>query len=65
MDVITGFIKYSREQLEPLGICVSVDIFGYAASVPAAEGIGQDFIKISKHVDIIVPMIYPSHYSTS
>lgn len=43
---------------------VSVDIFGYAASVPAAEGIGQDFTKISENVDVISPMVYPSHYTT-
>ncbi|CAI6082542.1 putative glycoside hydrolase [Cohnella sp. JJ-181] len=63
-DVVSGFVKYAREQLEPLGVRVSVDIFGYAASVPAAEGIGQDFAKISSHVNVISPMIYPSHYST-
>lgn len=64
IEAVTSFVKYAKEQLEPLGIKVSVDIFGYAASVPAAEGIGQDFVQISEHVDIICPMIYPSHYST-
>lgn len=64
IEAVTSFVQYAKEQLEPLGIKVSVDIFGYAASVPAAEGIGQDFVEISKHVDIICPMIYPSHYST-
>jgi hypothetical protein len=64
VDVVSDFVKYAREQLNPLGVRVSVDIFGYAASVPAAEGIGQDFLKISEHVDVICPMIYPSHYST-
>ncbi|MBB3108229.1 hypothetical protein FHS18_000257 [Paenibacillus phyllosphaerae] len=64
VDTVAGFVKYAKEQLEPLGVRVSVDIFGYAASVPAAEGIGQDFVKISKQVDVISPMIYPSHYST-
>ncbi|GFN30229.1 putative glycoside hydrolase [Paenibacillus xylaniclasticus] len=64
VDVIADFVKYAREQLEPLGVRVSVDIFGYAASVPAAEGIGQDFVKISEQVDVISPMVYPSHYST-
>ncbi|GMK39624.1 hypothetical protein PCCS19_26780 [Paenibacillus sp. CCS19] len=63
-DVIADFVQYAREQLEPLGVRVSVDIFGYAASVPAAEGIGQDFVKISKQVNVISPMVYPSHYST-
>lgn len=64
VDAVAGFVKYAREQLEPLGVRVSVDIFGYAASVPAAEGIGQDFVKISNDVHVISPMVYPSHYST-
>jgi hypothetical protein len=64
VDIVADFVKYAREQLNPLGVRVSVDIFGYAASVPAAEGIGQDFEKISKYTDVIAPMIYPSHYST-
>jgi hypothetical protein len=64
VEIVADFVKYARSELAPLGVRVSVDIFGYAASVPAAEGIGQDFVKISKNVDVISPMVYPSHYST-
>jgi len=64
VDIVTGFVEYAKKELAPLGVRVSVDIFGYAASVPAAEGIGQDFVKISNAVHVISPMIYPSHYST-
>ncbi|CAI6026814.1 hypothetical protein PAECIP112173_00476 [Paenibacillus sp. JJ-100] len=64
VDVVAEFVQYARKELAPLGVRVSVDIFGYAASVPAAEGIGQDFVKISENVDVISPMVYPSHYST-
>lgn len=64
IDAVASFVKYAREQLSPLGVRVSVDIFGYAASVPAAEGIGQDFNKIAENTDVICPMIYPSHYDT-
>ncbi|WP_370741236.1 putative glycoside hydrolase [Longirhabdus pacifica] len=64
IDVVSDFVRYAREALSPLDVRVSVDIFGYAASVPAAEGIGQDFNKISQFVDVISPMVYPSHYST-
>lgn len=64
VDAVTSFVKYAREQLAPLGVRSSVDIFGYAASVPAAEGIGQDFVKIAQNTDVLCPMIYPSHYST-
>lgn len=62
VDAVAEFVKYARAKLYPLGARVSVDIFGYAASVPAAEGIGQDFEKISDDVDVISPMVYPSHY---
>ncbi len=61
-QVITDFVQYAREQLNPLGVRVSVDIFGYTTAVASAAGIGQDFNAISKNVDIICPMIYPSHY---
>jgi hypothetical protein len=64
VDVVAGFVHKARKELEPMGVRVSVDIFGYAASVPAAEGIGQDFVKISEAVHVISPMVYPSHYST-
>jgi hypothetical protein len=64
VDIVSKFVEYAKKELEPLGVKVSVDIFGYAAAVPAAEGIGQDFVKISNSVDVISPMVYPSHYST-
>ncbi|AWB44152.1 GTP-binding protein [Paenibacillus sp. CAA11] len=63
VDAVSSFVEYARKQLDPLGVRVSVDIFGYAASVPAAEGIGQDFVKISNNVNVISPMVYPSHYT--
>ncbi|MFP4979146.1 putative glycoside hydrolase [Paenibacillus sp. CN-4] len=64
VEIVADFVQYAKSELTPLGARVSVDIFGYAASVPAAEGIGQDFVKISKNVDVISPMVYPSHYTT-
>ncbi|WP_313469215.1 putative glycoside hydrolase, partial [Carnobacterium sp.] len=46
------------------GVEVSVDIFGYSATVPEAPGIGQNFSKISNNVDVISSMIYPSHWGS-
>ncbi|WP_068775091.1 putative glycoside hydrolase [Paenibacillus sp. FJAT-26967] len=63
IQAVSEFAQYAHEQLTPLGVRISVDIFGYAVSVPAAEGIGQDFQAISQNVDVISPMIYPSHYT--
>ncbi|SIO13825.1 hypothetical protein SAMN05878443_1578 [Carnobacterium alterfunditum] len=64
VEAVTGFVKYAREELEPYGVEISVDIFGYAATVPEAPGIGQNFAKISENVDVISSMIYPSHWNT-
>ena len=64
VHAVTDFVHYAREQLKPYGVKVSVDIFGYSATVPEAPGIGQNFTKISDNVDVISSMIYPSHWGS-
>jgi hypothetical protein len=64
VHAVTDFVEYASEQLEPYGVEVSVDIFGYTATLPEAPGIGQNFTKISEHVDVISSMIYPSHWTS-
>lgn len=61
---VTDFVKYAKEKLKPYGVKMSVDIFGYTATLPEAPGIGQNFTKISEHVDVISSMIYPSHWTS-
>jgi len=61
---VTDFVAYAREKLKPYGVKVSVDIFGYTATIPEAPGIGQNFLKISENVDVISSMIYPSHWTS-
>ncbi len=63
VTAVGDFVKYAREELDPYGVEISVDIFGYAATVPEAPGIGQNFAKISENVDVISSMIYPSHWN--
>jgi hypothetical protein len=63
VQAVTDFVEYAHKQLEPYGVKVSVDIFGYTATLPEAPGIGQNFSKISEHVDVISSMIYPSHWT--
>lgn len=64
VEAVTDFVAYAKEQLEPYEVDVSVDIFGYAATLPEAPGIGQNFSKISENVDVISSMIYPSHWTS-
>ncbi|QTC43798.1 putative glycoside hydrolase [Bacillus sp. V3] len=63
VQAVTDFVAYAEEKLKPYGVKVSVDIFGYTATLPEAPGIGQNFSKISEHVDVISSMIYPSHWT--
>ena len=62
VDSITDFVAYAKEELKGYDVDVSVDIFGYTATIPEAPGIGQNFSKISNNVDVICSMIYPSHW---
>jgi hypothetical protein len=64
VHAVTDFVAYAREELEHYGVDVSVDIFGYAATIEETPGIGQNFSKIADNVDVISSMIYPSHWTS-
>jgi hypothetical protein len=61
-DAIAAFLAYARPRLEKLGVWVSADVFGLTVYVQDDMGIGQKIEKISQNVDIVCPMVYPSHY---
>ncbi|NLY74465.1 MAG: putative glycoside hydrolase [Firmicutes bacterium] len=61
-DTISAFLEYAYRELKPLGVKVSADVFGATCTSDGDMGIGQVFEKIAAHVDIICPMVYPSHY---
>ena len=58
--VIAEFVHYAAKRLKPLGVRISTDVFGLAATRDL--GIGQIPKRISKYVDAVYPMVYPSHY---
>jgi hypothetical protein len=57
---IADFVAYARERLEPLGVRVSAAVFGLTAT--REMGIGQRPRRLAQHLDVIYPMVYPSHY---
>jgi hypothetical protein len=57
---IPMFAKYAQQRLKPLGVRLSVDVFGLSAT--RNLGIGQFPRRIARYVDAIYPMVYPSHY---
>lgn len=63
-EAIAEFLAYAKQELEPMGVDVTADIFGIMPVVPGdAEGIGQDWEMVSEHIDYVCPMVYPSHYA--
>jgi hypothetical protein len=59
---VPAFLKYARSRLHPLGVRLSVDVFGLSATRDL--GIGQFPARIAPLVDAIYPMVYPSHYTS-
>jgi hypothetical protein len=62
---IDTFLQKAVDELHPLGVKVSADVFGLTTSVAQGDDmqIGQDYQKIAAIVDYICAMAYPSHYA--
>lgn len=62
-EIIIEFTKYAYEKLKPLGVFVSADVYGTIISSSIDAGlVGQNYVEMSKYLDYICPMIYPSHF---
>lgn len=63
-DIITGFIKRVHEITSPKRILLSIDMFGIVIWQRPIDVtvVGQDVKMLSRYVDIISPMLYPSHF---
>ncbi len=63
-QAITDFLSYAVEELHPLGIAVTADVFGtIIGSEVDQQRVGQDYVEVSGVIDAICPMVYPSHYA--
>jgi hypothetical protein len=58
---VARFLRYASSRLHPLGVRVSADVFGLAATHDL--GIGQVPKRVAEYVDALYPMVYPSHFS--
>jgi hypothetical protein len=57
---IARFVQFMSSKLKPAGVRVSADVFGLSATHNL--GIGQVPRRLSKYLDAVYPMVYPSHY---
>ncbi len=63
-DVLNAFLKRAYSELHPMGVLVSLDVFGVMAWQRPVDlsHTGQDIPQMALHCDILSPMIYPSHF---
>lgn len=62
-QVIRDFLDYAADRLHERGIPVTADVFGtiIGSSIDVKQ-VGQDYVGLGSTVDVLCPMIYPSHY---
>ena len=61
-EALERFFKYLHEQVTPMGVVTSADLFGMTASNTDDLGIGQVLERALPYFDYVMPMVYPSHY---
>lgn len=62
-ETIGGFLKYAYPKIKSPNVTISADVFGLTTSEKNDMGIGQRWEIITQYVDVISPMMYPSHYA--
>jgi hypothetical protein len=62
-QVIREQLGFLRDELKPIGMRVTADVFGYTATDTTEMGIGQRWEMFIDQVDVVLPMVYPSHFA--
>ncbi|MFA5103818.1 MAG: putative glycoside hydrolase [Candidatus Margulisiibacteriota bacterium] len=65
-DAIEGFLKRVNERLDKYNVSIAIDIFGVMSWLKDRdiEIIGQRVREMAKYVDVVCPMLYPSHFDS-
>jgi hypothetical protein len=61
-EALADFLQTAKKRMDKLGVRTTADIFGLVATVGGALEVGQRWEPIVKSVDVVLPMVYPSHY---
>ncbi|MHB8838782.1 MAG: putative glycoside hydrolase [Gemmatimonadaceae bacterium] len=59
---LADFLSYAKSRISKLGVRTTADVFGLVTSLAAPLEIGQHWETLSPRVDVMLPMVYPSHY---
>lgn len=61
-DAVTTNLAMLRDRVKAMGVPFTVDVFGLTTSARTDMGIGQYWEDVSSLADVVLPMVYPSHY---
>ena len=59
---IAEFLKVANARLDKVGARTTADIFGLVTTVGGPLEVAQEWEKLSPVTDVLLPMVYPSHY---
>jgi hypothetical protein len=59
---VTRNLRLLRERTKQLGVPFTIDVFGLTTSARTDMGIGQYWEDLVTSADVVLPMVYPSHY---
>lgn len=62
-QVIRDQLEYLAELIRPLGVPNTIDVFGLTATDTTDMGIGQKWEAFIDRADVVLPMMYPSHFA--
>ena len=62
-QVIREQLGFVRSYLKPTGMPVTIDVFGLTATDTTDMGIGQRWEMFVDQADVVLPMVYPSHFA--
>jgi hypothetical protein len=61
-EALAEFLASAKQRIDKLGVRTTADVFGLVTTVGGALEVGQKWEPIVKSVDVVLPMVYPSHY---
>jgi hypothetical protein len=62
-QVIREQLGFVRGELRPTGVPMTIDVFGLTATDTTDMGIGQQWERFVDQADVVLPMVYPSHFA--
>jgi hypothetical protein len=61
-EAVARNVRVLRDRVQALGVPFTLDVFGLTGSATGDLGIGQVWEDLAGQADVVLPMVYPSHY---